>query len=174
MKKNKSTSIVTIHAEDKKGLLGQILMIFNRSSYDVLQLNVARTDVQDLVLITLEAEIPVAFVHFVKHKIEKIIEVYRCTIYLSSETELNQVGHFRLSKTAMDPATMQLLQKYGAGIVDVKEDAFIVQKIGTEKDLNELYRQLEGVHLLSFCKSGLIVHDSLLALDDLFDQAMPA
>jgi acetolactate synthase-1/3 small subunit len=50
--------IFAIHAEDKKGLIGQILIYFNRSSYNVQSMNVSRTDISDLVLITLEAEVP--------------------------------------------------------------------------------------------------------------------
>jgi acetolactate synthase-1/3 small subunit len=48
------------------------------------------------------------------------------------------------------------------------DDSYIIQKIGTESDINLLYNQLDGKHLLSFCRGGLINNHSLIPLDGLF------
>jgi acetolactate synthase small subunit len=51
--------IITVYADDKKGLLGQILDMFNRRSYAINSLNVSRTDIREIVLITMEVKLPV-------------------------------------------------------------------------------------------------------------------
>ena len=58
MKKASTTNptIFSIYAEDKKGLVGQVLIYFNRKSYELISLNVARTDISDLVMLTIEAD----------------------------------------------------------------------------------------------------------------------
>jgi acetolactate synthase-1/3 small subunit len=67
--------IFAIYAEDKKGLVGQVLIYFNRCSYDVKSMNVSRTDISDLVLITLEAEVPEPAIKPFTERLKKIIEV---------------------------------------------------------------------------------------------------
>lgn len=55
MKKASKTkpTIFSIYAEDKKGLLGQTLIHFNKKSYEVISLNIARTDISGLVMLTI-------------------------------------------------------------------------------------------------------------------------
>jgi hypothetical protein len=47
------------------------------------------------------------------------------------------------------------------------ERTFVISKTGSDADLLELYGLLEGQHLLGFCKSGLIVEESLVPFDEL-------
>ena len=68
--------IFSIYAEDKKGLIGQIMIYFNRSSYHVQSLNVARTDISDIVLVTLEAEVPFDALLPFTEKLKKIVDKF--------------------------------------------------------------------------------------------------
>ncbi len=66
-------TIFAIYAEDKKGLIGQILVYFNLKSYDVSSLNVACTDISDMVLITLKATVPLNDLQPFTERLKKII-----------------------------------------------------------------------------------------------------
>ena len=158
--------IFAIYAEDKKGLVGQVLIYFNRSSYDVQSMNVSRTDISDLVLITLEARLPEAALSPFKEKLKKIIEVYAVTSYPAGEG-LKKTGFYRLAVEALNPQLWTLMAKYGAVLGSMGEKSLVISKTGSDKDLAELYSLLEGPHLLGFCKSGLIVEESLVPFDTL-------
>ncbi|SDE63000.1 acetolactate synthase, small subunit [Mucilaginibacter pineti] len=158
--------IFSIHAEDKKGLIGQLLMHFNRSSYDVQSLNVARTDISDLVLITLEACVPEAVIEPFRHKLQKIVEVYAVN-FCPANDGLRKVGFYRLAKPALDARLWELMNKFGATLSSIAEHSLVISKTGSDKDLAELYALLEGPHLLGFCKSGLIREESLVPFDAL-------
>jgi len=158
--------IFAIYAEDKKGLIGQVLTYFNRSSYDVQSMNVSRTDISDLVLITLEARLPEAALSPFKEKLKKIIEVYAVTSYPAGEG-LKKTGFYRLAVEALNPQLWTLMAKYGAVLGSMGEKSLVISKTGSDKDLAELYSLLEGPHLLGFCKSGLIVEESLVPFDTL-------
>jgi acetolactate synthase small subunit len=161
--------IIAVYADDKKGLLGQILNIFNRRSYNVNSLNVSRTDIREIVLITMEVEFPLDKLQGLLLKIEKIIEVYNAIAYLPGELILNKVGFYRVAIQLMSDDLWLLLQKYGAIVSKVFEGSFVIQKTGTDNDLHEFYNHLEGEHLLSFCKSTLIAEKSLVQLDKYFE-----
>jgi acetolactate synthase-1/3 small subunit len=166
MKKAITTNqtIFSIYAEDKKGLVGQILVFFNRKSYDVISLNVARTDISDLVLLTIEALVPEKDLLPFIERVKKIIEVYAIQTYRDN---LKKTGFYRLASEALNNDLWQLIGKYGAHLSSMGDKTFVVSKTGSDSDLEELYGKLEGPHLQGFCKSGLIVEESLVPFEAL-------
>ncbi|HEY8928150.1 MAG TPA: hypothetical protein VIM55_03105 [Mucilaginibacter sp.] len=158
--------IFAIYAEDKKGLIGQIMIYFNRSSYAVESLNVSRTDISDLVLITIEAILPQAALGPFTEKLKKIVEVYAVNCYPAGEG-LKKTGFYRLSVNALDQKLWALMSKYGAVLSSMGDQSLVISKTGNDKDLADLYAALEGPHLLGFCKSGLIVEESLMPFEEL-------
>jgi acetolactate synthase-1/3 small subunit len=169
MKKPLTTNgrcIFAIYATDKKGLLGQILVYFNRKNYEVDSLNVSRTDISDLVLITLEGYVPEADLLPFTERLKKIIEVFAVITY-SADDGLKKVGFYRMAAEALNPAIWSLIGKYGAHLSSIGEKTFVLSKTGSDKDLHELYSKLEGPYLLGFCKSGLIVEESLVPFEAL-------
>lgn len=157
-------TIFSIYAEDKKGLVGQILVLFNRRNFDVISLNVARTDISDLVLLTIEAVVPVVDLLPFMERVRKVIEVYAVQTYSDN---LKKTGFFRLDSAALNNELWLLIGKYGAYLSSMGEKTFVISKTGSDADLEELYRKLEGPYLLGFCKSGLIVEESLVPFWDL-------
>jgi len=157
-------TIFSIYAEDKKGLVGRILIYFNRKSYDVISLNVARTDISDLVMLTIEAVVPAAELLPFVERIKKIIEVYAVSTYADN---LKKTGFYRMGSAALNSELWLLIGKYGAYLSSMGETTFVISKTGSDGDLEELYRRLEGPHLLGFCKSGLIVEESLVPFEEL-------
>ena len=168
MKKQPTTQkhcVIAIYSEDKKGLLGQVLVLFNKMNYEVNGLNVSRTDISDIVLITVEALIPEAALATLLRKLEKIVEVYRANAFMPGDSGLEKVGFFRLSKEIFSASFWALVQKYGAVVSSISEEALVIRKFGSDRNLQELYSQLDGPHLLGFCKSGLIAEESLLSME---------
>jgi acetolactate synthase small subunit len=157
--------IFSIYAEDKKGLIGQILIYFNRSSYDVLSINVARTDISDLVMITIEAEVPENSLKPFTEKLKKIIEIYTVNTYPAGDG-LKKTGFYRLNIAALSQHLWALTAKYGATLSSIGETSLVISKTGSDHDLTELYELLEGPHLLGFCKSGLIMEQSMAHFED--------
>jgi len=46
-------------------------------------------------------------------------------------------------------------------------ETFVVNKTGSDEDLDELYARLDDPHLLGFCKSGLIMDEKLVPYETL-------
>lgn len=162
--------IIAIYSDDRKGLLGQILDMFNKRCYTIGSLNVSRTDIHDVVLITMEVSLPLDKLQTLLSKIENIIEVHNAVAYPPGELELNKIGFFRVSTQLLGDELWLLLQKYGAIVSKIFDNSLVIQKTGTDNDLNELYNRLDGEYLLSFCKSGLIAEKSLVQLDKYFNE----
>jgi acetolactate synthase small subunit len=158
------TKVVVVHADDKKGLLGQVLMFFNRRNIAICDMNIARTDIQNMVLITIEVQL-LDCDNYILNKLRNIIEVHRVDVYSTNEVQLNKIAFFTLKKECLKTDMWMRLQKYGLVITEMLDDVFVVQKTGAEHDLDELYRQLDGAYLVSYCKSALVVPQSMMAVD---------
>lgn len=142
------------------------MIFFSRRGFEVKSLNVARTDINDLVMITIEAIIPEYQLQPFVERIKKIVEVF-IVATIANERGLKKMGFYRLSNTVIGAEFWAVVQKYGATLCSIKEDSVVIQKVGYDSDLHKLYEHLEGVHLLSFCKSALIVEDSLKSFEEL-------
>ncbi|WP_158993832.1 hypothetical protein [Mucilaginibacter sp. L196] len=156
MKRAKSTqtpTVFSIYAEDKNGLVGQLMIFFNRPNYPVISVNVARTDVSDIVLITIEAIVPDGVLIPFTERLKKVIEVFDVNI---SNESLKKIGFYRVKVAGVKPEFWSLLTKFGANLSGVGNDFVTIYKIGNDKDLEDLYAALEGPGLLNFCKSALI------------------
>lgn len=160
--------IISILSEDKKGLLNQITSVFNKKNYEIESLCVARTDIRNIVMITIEALLPSEDLRNTLFKLERFIEVYRADAHCAKEHHLRKVAFFRVSKEIMTSHSWSVIQKYGASISGVFEDSLLLEKTGTDTDIQELYNKLDGSHLLSFCKTTLVLEKSMSNMEELF------
>jgi acetolactate synthase-1/3 small subunit len=80
---------------------------------------------------------------------------------------LKKTGFYRLAAEALNPQLWALMVKYGAALSSMGEKSLVICKTGSDKDLAELYSLLEGPYLIGFCKSGLIVEESLVPFEQL-------
>jgi len=157
-------TIFSIYAEDKKGLVGQIMVHFNKRSYEVISLNVARTDISDLVMVTLEAVVPALDLGPFVERIKKIVEVYAVQTFGEC---LKKTGFYRMDRAALGTEVWSLIGKYGAQLSSMGGNSFVISKTGSDADLLELYALLEGPHLLGYGKTGLIAEESLVPFEQL-------
>jgi acetolactate synthase-1/3 small subunit len=160
--------IISILSEDKKGLLNQITSVFNKKNYEIESLCVARTDIRNIVMITVEALLPSTDLQNTLFKLERFIEVYRADAHCAKTHSLRKVAFFRVSKEIMTSHSWSVIQKYGASITGVFEDSLLLEKTGTDADIQELYNKLDGSHLLSFCKTTLVLEESMSTMEGLF------
>src|SRR6185437_4433970 len=91
-------TVFSIYAEDKRGLLGQILVHFNKKNYEMASLNVARTDISGLVMLTVEAVVPCADLKPFVERLKKVIEVYMVMTYAA---DLKKTGFYRMGGAAL-------------------------------------------------------------------------
>jgi len=125
---------------------------------------VARTEISGLVMLTIEAVVPATDLLPFTERLKKIVEVYAISTYADS---LKKTGFYRMGSAALNNGLWLLIGKYGAYLSSMGEKTFVISKTGSDDDLEELYRRLEGPYLLGFCKSGLIVEESLVPFEEL-------
>jgi len=148
-KSTQPTTILVIEAENAKGVLARILVTLDRPNYYVAALNMSKTDVNNQVIITIEAVIPEPESANLVLRLEKIIEVERATARSISSHHLLKAGVFKIDAGKATAKFWQTVQKYGA-TVTFAEDYLLVQKTGCDNDLQELYNHLDQEYLNTY------------------------
>lgn len=72
----KNKYVLTIKAEDSRGLLHLVTGILNRKLIPIVSLTAAPTDLHDIVLITIEIQISENALQPLLYKLENIVEVF--------------------------------------------------------------------------------------------------
>jgi len=148
-KSTEPTTILTIHAENGKGVLARILVTLDRPNYYVVALNMSKTDIVGQVVITIEADIPQADCANLVLRLEKIIEVECAKATPVSSLKLLKAGIFKINSEKATPKFWQMVQKYGA-TVTFEEQHIEVQKTANADDLLDLYNLLDEEYLTAY------------------------
>jgi acetolactate synthase-1/3 small subunit len=158
--------IITIKAENRPGLVGQITALLNRKQLNMESMSAAKTDISSVIMISIELMINGGTVRPLIHKLQNIIEIYGVDVVNSSESVAQRVAYFKLSKELLNTPQCAVLKKSGLQLINFNRDAILLSKAGNENEIRLLYNQLEGPHLLGFMQSGLITDTLLIDNDD--------
>jgi len=162
----KEKHLLSVLAEDEPGLLGRLLVMLTRRRIEMDSLSMAKTDINSVVLITAELLIDAADAKNLQLQISKIIEVIKTSLVPTGAILAQKLAFFKLSKDIMDAPQGNVVQKYGAQIISLYQDAFVISKAGTDAVITELYNKLEGEHLLGFAQTGMVADSQLLEGND--------
>jgi acetolactate synthase small subunit len=163
---NKECYVLTIKAEDKPGLLHHITGMINRKRIDIESLSAAKTDIQLIVLITIELKVSEIALAQLALKLENIVEVFGVEATKASKAVCLRAAYFKMAKSFLESPQQAVLQKYGAVIVNIYPESILVAKYGSDLVIRELYNQLDGPHLMGFIQAGLISDTKLIDNDD--------
>jgi acetolactate synthase small subunit len=163
MKKN---YLLTIKADDRPGLLHLITGMINRRLIEIESLSAAKTDINDIVIITIELNISEKALTPLVLKLENIIEVFSVEAVLKKNVIALRSAFFRMNKAFLESPTVAVLSKHQAQIINIYPDAVLVAKSGRDAEIRNLYNALEGPHLLGFSQTGLIADSKLIEQND--------
>jgi acetolactate synthase-1/3 small subunit len=162
----KEKHLLTIKADDAPGLMGRILVMLTRRRLVIESITMAKTDINSVVLISIELLIAAGDVRPLQLQIEKIIEVFITDARLCDVVLMQKLAFYKLSTAILQVPQGKAIHKYGAQIVNIYPGSFVISKSGNEQVINELYCKLEGKYLLGFAQSGTIGDIPLLESND--------
>jgi acetolactate synthase-1/3 small subunit len=152
--------LLTISAftENNPGVLHRLTAVFTRRKVNVESLCVSETETKGISRFTISISIDEAQAQKIIAQIAKIIEV----VYVSYNTEddliFKEIAFFKV--VAKDSSSRSLIQQnasvYGASIAYAHSDFLIIEKTGSENEVNSLYLLLEPLGILEFSRSGRI------------------
>jgi acetolactate synthase small subunit len=157
--------IITIKAEDRPALLHLVTGVLNKKLITIISLNAAQTDIHDIVLITMQVEVPENALGPLLAKLQNIIEVYTVEAVPLSRAFCLRAAYFKLDKAILDSPLRSAFQKFGAQIANIHPGTILVSIYGSEVAIRLLYNELEGPYLLGLSQTGVIADSKLIGHD---------
>lgn len=146
--------------------MAKVTGMLGRRRIELESITLGKTDVHAVVLITVEVLIKPAEVMALLRQFEKIIEVYQVSAHPISSSACQIFALYRLSKDIFQSAQGEILKRSGAKMIGFTADTLVFCQMGDAEQIQCLYNQLDGVHLLGFARSGYLVDAELLEMSD--------
>lgn len=162
----KEQYVITIKADNRPGLLHLVTGMINRRLIDIESLNAARTDINDIVLVSIELSISEKALTPLVLKLKNIIEVFSVEAVKTERAVAIRSAFFKMNKTFLATPAAEIIRRHQMQISNIYPDAILLAKSGSEAEIRSLYNQLEGPHLLGYSQTGIIVDSKLIDNND--------
>ena len=162
----KEKYLLTIKADDAPGLMGRVLVMLTRRRLVIESVTMAKTDISTVVLISIELMIAAGDISPLQLRLEKNVEVFTTDARLCNSILMQKLAFYKLANTILQVPQGTAIHKYGAQIINIYPDSFVISKSGNAQVINELYSKLEGKYLLGFTQTGSVGDTPLLESND--------
>ena len=152
-----SRHVLSLLVEDKPGLLTRVAGLFARRGFNIESLAVGHTEVDGLSRITVVVDVEDLPLEQVTKQLNKLINVIKI-VELDPDQSV-QREHL-LVKVRTDPATrsqvLEAVALFRAHVVDVSNDAVVIETTGDSGKVQALLKVLEPFGIKEIAQSGLL------------------
>ena|ERR1700758_3312037 len=154
----KTTYILSVFTEDKIGLLNRITIIFTRRHINIESITASEIEVKGIYRYTIAVTVTKEQVEKLVKQIEKQVEVFKAFYHLNSEVLSREVALYKISADAMEENELfgRVIKENHASILSVSSEFIVVEKAGDEREIQNLFNELERFGVLEYARSGKV------------------
>jgi acetolactate synthase-1/3 small subunit len=149
--------VLSLLVEDKPGLLTRVAGLFARRGFNIESLAVGATEIEGLSRITVAVDVEDAPLEQVTKQLNKLVNVIK--IVELDPNQSVQREHL-LIKVRVDNSTrsqiLEAVTLFRARVVDVAQDALVIEVTGDSGKVQALLRVLEPYGIKEIAQSGLL------------------
>jgi acetolactate synthase I/III small subunit len=157
---NAMNRLFTISAftENSSGVLHRLTAVFTRRKVNVESLCVSETETKGISRFTISVRSDRDAVRKIVAQIARIIEVIHVEFHVDEEILFKEIAFIKVRASSVEDrkAIEQHVQRYGASMAYVNGTFLVVEKTGTEAEINSLFLLLEPFGIIEFVRSGRI------------------
>jgi acetolactate synthase-1/3 small subunit len=149
---------ISAFTENSPGVLHRVTAIFTRRKVNIESLCVSETEQKGISRFTIGVRLTEEAVTKIVGQIGRIIEVVEVYAHVDEELVFKELAFFKV-RTETPKARMEveeLAHRYGAAMAYASKRFVVIEKSGTESDVDSLYRLLEEFGIAEFVRSGRI------------------
>ncbi len=152
--------VLSVLVENHAGVLSRVSGLFSRRGYNIDSLVVCETADPDKSRMTIVVRGDEYILEQIKKQLSKLVEVISIEHCEKSATCQREMALIKVKATGQQRAVIiETCSIFRAHIVDVSENALIVEATGSEDKIDSLIRLLEPYGILELLKSGLVAMD---------------
>jgi acetolactate synthase-1/3 small subunit len=149
---------IIIFTENKSGILYRIADVFLKRKINIESLTVSEIEEQELSRFTIVIKGEISIIEKVVKQLYKIVEVTKVIETVDADLIYKEVALFKVSTVSLAKRkeVEGYMSLFDAKVVSVGEDYLIVEKTGTESDINSLHSRLVEFGIKEYVRSGRI------------------
>lgn len=147
-----------MNCKNQRDLLPEIISTMYQLGLEIETISQSRTDIPEIVLITIEVAMPGVLIDNTIINLKKIADVLDVTITFGS------VLNAALFKISFDKNEniWEILHRYNVRCISIENNTLLIHQIAKEGDIQRLYNALEGPGLISFSQLPLSNYQSTI------------
>lgn len=148
---------ISVHVENKPGVLARVSGLFSQRGYNIDSLSVGETEKHDVSIMTIVVEGDDRTLDQIMKQLNKLIDVIKVTNlteknYVDRELVLIKVNADKNSRSEI----MQIVDIFRAKIVDVSPKAVIVEVTGEESKVEAIISMLNPFGIKELIRAGKV------------------
>lgn len=149
---------LTIFTENSPGVLHRLTVIFTRRKLNIESLTVSETERKGVSRFTILVHSDDETIHKVINQISRVVEVLEVIAKQDSALIYKEIAFFRVKTSNPEQRSQieELTHRNGAHILQIKNESVVIEKTGSEEDVDSLYLLLEPYGINEFVRSGRI------------------
>jgi acetolactate synthase-1/3 small subunit len=153
-----TTYTISVFTEDKIGLLNRITIIFTRRHINIESITASEIEVKGIYRYTIVVTVSKEQVEKLVKQIEKQVEVFKAFYHMNSETVYREIALYKVSADALKENELftRIVNENHAKILSVSPEFLVVEKTGDEREIQNLFHELERFGMLEYVRSGRV------------------
>ena len=149
---------ISVYLENSPGALQRVTTSFTKRKINIDSLTVSETSESGLSLITIVASVPVRNIETIVKQIERIIEVKKVFASMDQDLLYVEVALIRISLENQQSTNEleRIIERHAAKMIYVDDNSAVIEALGTEDQINIIYRLLGAYDVLQFVRTGRI------------------
>lgn len=152
------TYTISAFTENSPGVLLRINTLLTRRRINIESLTVSETEKKGISRFTIVVNTTPSLIRKIVKQIDRIIEVVDAFVSENPSLIFQEIAFFRV-ETETPQRRMEieeLAHRYGAMVTYASDSGLVLEKAGTEDQINSLYLLLEPFGMKEFVRSGRI------------------
>ncbi len=153
-----STYTMSIFTEDSPGVLHRITSMFTRRKINIDSLTVSATEKAGISRFTIVVRTTPVLIKTIAKQINRVIEVVEVYVSENGELVYKEIAFIRVATDSPQKRmeVEELAHRYGGVVAYASDSSLLVEKTGSEEEINSLYLLLEPFNIKEFARSGRI------------------
>ncbi len=154
----KETFNISVFTENRIGILNRITIIFTRRYLNIDSITASECELPGVYRYTIVLQSDEAQVKKVVGQIERQVDVLKAFFHRDEEVVHQELSMFKMRTQDFLSVKNreQVLRDHNARIVTLEKDFIMIERTGTNEEIQKLFKELNKTGVLEFARSGRV------------------
>jgi len=149
---------ISAFTENSPGVLHRLTVLFTKRKINIESLTVSETGVKGISRFTIVIRVERGLAEKIAKQIRRIIEVRDVFVSENSDLIFKEIAFYQVACHSPEKRkeVEELAHRYGSSVIFVDSSSLVIEKTGSEDEVDSLFLLLEPFGISEFARSGRI------------------